>query len=129
MKIDIAPKYSVDIWIDNAEVLARGKRGEKGTNIKDHLVLDYDLLREMEYLQDKIIIPVQWNKVDSHIKSRTYKKGQVPQGNKFSIRLNEVVDRWAGEVREAVVNKPLSVTNPRIYHDPALIKVYSWICY
>ena len=57
--MNIAPNYSVDIWIDNAEVLERGKRGERGTNIKDHLVLDYDLLREMEYLQSKIIIPIQ----------------------------------------------------------------------
>jgi hypothetical protein len=29
MKIVIVPKYSVNIWIDNAEVLARGERGRK----------------------------------------------------------------------------------------------------
>ena len=50
MKLDTVPTYSVDLWIDNAEVLARGKGARKGTNIKDHLVLDYDLLREMAYL-------------------------------------------------------------------------------
>ena len=80
--------------------------------MKDHLVLNYDLLREVEYLQSKIINPIKWNKVDSHINTRKYKEGQTPQGDIFSIMLNEVVDKWVGEVREAVVSKPLAVTNP-----------------
>ena len=52
-----------------------------------------------------------------------YKKGQIPQGNKFSIQLNEMVDIWAGEVREPVVNKPLAVTNPQIYVDKSRVMV------
>ena len=87
------------------------------------MVLDYDLLREMEYLQSKIIMPMQWKKVDSHIKARKYKDGLTPQGDKFSIRPNEVVDIWAGEVCEAVANKPLEVANPQIYFDKSRVMV------
>ena len=32
------------------------------------------------------------DKVDSHIETRTYKKGRTPAGYKYSIHLKEVVD-------------------------------------
>ena len=33
----------VDRWIDSTEVLARGKKIKVKNNIKNHVVLDYDL--------------------------------------------------------------------------------------
>ena len=80
MRMEVTPKYSIDIWIDNVEVLAHEQRGEKVNNIKDHLVLDYDLLREMDCLQGKILIPIKWNKVNSHINIRTYRRDRNHRG-------------------------------------------------
>ena len=42
-----------------------------------------------------------WKKVDSHIETQVYKEGQSPAGDEVSIRLNKVVDVWAGDAREA----------------------------
>ena len=43
--------------------------------------------------------PLQWEKVDSHIEGRVFKDGVKPKGDEFSIRLNTVVDGWAGIAR------------------------------
>ena len=81
-------KFGVDIWIDNAEVLSRGINTKFKESIKGHLVLDYDMWRVMNMLQEKIVIPIRWNKVDSHIEEKVYVEGNKPAGNKSSIRLN-----------------------------------------
>ena len=93
-------KYQVTIWIDNAEVLARGEGKEYGNTIKSRMVLDYDMWTVMTMLQDKIQFKLKWEKVDSHIETRQYKDGATPKGDKYSIRLNKSVDAWAGEARE-----------------------------
>ena len=90
----------VVLWIDNAEVLARGRDGTEATEKRDPLVLDYDLMQVMAHLQDKIVMRIRWEKVDSHIATRVYKPGVKPKGDKFSIRLNQQVDVWAGNERE-----------------------------
>ena len=71
----------VTIWIDNAEVLARAGTRTVGDNINQHLVLDYDLWRVMNSLQDLISTPLKWEKVDSHIEGRVYKDGVTPKGD------------------------------------------------
>ena len=71
-----------------------------GDNIKNHLVLDYDLWRVMVGLIELIQTPIQWEKVDSHIEGKIFKEGTQPKGDKYSIRLNTVVDGWAGIARE-----------------------------
>ena len=93
-------KCQVTIWIDNAEVLARGEGKESGNTIKSRVVLDYDMWTVMAMLQDKIQFKLKWEKVDSHIKTRQYKDGATPNGDKYSIRLNKSVDAWAGEAIE-----------------------------
>ena len=40
MGLENMVKKEVSIWIDNAEVLSRGRRKEVGTSLKDHGVLD-----------------------------------------------------------------------------------------
>ena len=92
-------EMGVDIWIDNAEVLSRGNNTKYKDGIKDHLVLDYDMWSVMNMLQGKILIPLRWNKVDSHISERVYSEGTRPAGDEFSIRLNEVMDKWAEKAR------------------------------
>lgn len=71
-----------------------------GNNIKDHLVLDYDLWQTMMHILDLITIPLKGGKVDSHIKGKAFKEGIEPKGNKYS-RLNTVVDEWVGSARTA----------------------------
>ena len=63
-------------------------------------MLDYDLWRAMTRLQTKIKFKLIWDKVDSHIHTRTLKKGVLPNGDEYSIRLNEQADEWAGDIRE-----------------------------
>ena len=81
-------------------MLDRAKKREAGNNIKDHLVLDYDLWKAMDSLQELIHTPLRWEKVDSHIEGRVYKEGTSPKGDQYSIRLNGVVDEWAGLARK-----------------------------
>lgn len=50
-------------------------------------------------LQNRIKIGVRWKKVDSRLEARTYKDGQTPAVDEYSIRLNTVVYEWAGEAR------------------------------
>ncbi len=71
------------IWIDNAEVLSRGKGSKFKDNIKGHMALDYDLWRVMKMLQKKITIPLRWEKVDSHIETRVYAEGKIPKGENY----------------------------------------------
>ena len=93
----------VTIWIDNTEVLDRTKKNEVGDNINQHLVLDYDLWQAMDSLQASIHTPLKWEKVDSHIEGKVYKEGTSPKGDQCSIRLNMVVDEWAGVGRKSNV--------------------------
>ena len=86
--------------MDNTEVLRWEPRSTRGGKIKDTLVLDYDLWAEMEDLQRRLIFNIHWEKVDSHIHTRTYAPGVKPKGDKYSIRLNELVDGLSGNIRE-----------------------------
>ena len=45
-----------------------------GNTIKNHLVLDYDLWRVMVGLIELIQTPIQWEKVDSHIEGKIYRR-------------------------------------------------------
>ena len=91
----------ITIWIDNAEVLDRAQKWEAGDNIKDHLVLDYDLWQSLMSIQKLIHIPLKWEKVDSHIEGKVFKEVVEPKGDEYSIRLNTVADEWAGNARKA----------------------------
>ena len=51
-------------------------------------------------LQEKIKIKLKLNKVNSYIETRNYKEGVHPNGDAYSIRLNEHMDVWAGDTRE-----------------------------
>ena len=73
--------HRVNIWIDNTEVLSRGNHPEIKDSVKGNLLLDYDMLRVMNMLQGKIVIPIRWNKVDSHIKEKVYAEGDKPAGD------------------------------------------------
>ena len=43
------------------------------------------------FYKNKINMGIQWKKVDSHIETRTYKEGQTPAGDEYSIRLNTLI--------------------------------------
>ena len=103
---DTVQSVDVVIWLDNAEVLRRAQRSRRGKKIKDALVLDYDLWAEMEDLQRRLTFNIHWEKVDSHIHTRTYAPGVKPKGDKYSIRLNEFVDSLAGNIREEATLHP-----------------------
>ena len=103
---DTVQSVDVVIWLDNAEVLRRAQRSIRGKKIKDALVLDYDLWAEMEDLQRRLTFNIHWEKVDSHIHTRTYAPGVKPKGDKYSIRLNEFVDGLAGNIREEATLHP-----------------------
>ena len=47
---DNVKSIEVFIWLDNADVLRRARRSNRG-DIKDALTLDYDLWAEMEEIQ------------------------------------------------------------------------------
>ena len=49
----------ITIWIDNAEVLERAIKPTTHNNMKQHLVLDYDLWQVMISLQERIITPLK----------------------------------------------------------------------
>ena len=104
----VSSTYEVDIWIDNAEVLSRGQNTGYKDGIKGHLVLDYDMWSIMNMLQKKIVFTLRWNKVDSHIEDRIYAEGTKPSGDEFSIRLNEVMDKWAETARGGTDTPPQS---------------------
>ena len=80
-----ASTYPILIWIDNAEVLERARNPAVGDNIKNHMVLDYDLWRVMVGLIELIQTPIQWEKVNSHIEGKIFKEGTIPKGDKYSI--------------------------------------------
>ena len=44
---------------------------------------------------------MQWEKIDSHIEGKMYPVGVTPKGDQFCIRLNIVVNEWAGMDRSA----------------------------
>ena len=53
-----------------------------------------------EHAADAYQFKLNWEKDDSHIERWVYKSGARPCGNKYSIRLNKMVDIWAGGARE-----------------------------
>jgi hypothetical protein len=108
---DTVQDMDVSIWLDNAEVLRRAQRSSRCEKTKDVLVLDFDLWAEMEALVGRLKFNIHWEKVDSHIHTRTYAPGVKPKGDKYSIRLNEFVDALAGNIREEVDLHP--VLHPR----------------
>lgn len=72
--------YRVHIWLDNTNVLSRGKQGGKCSNVKTYLVLDYDFC-----------IDLQWHKVDSYIETKIIRgrggaKGQEPSIFTMKVR-------------------------------------------
>ena len=98
---DIVKADEIIIWLDNTKVLSWARRTGRGENIKELLVLDYDLWAEMEALQKQLHFPIQWKKVDTHISKRKYASGVQPKGGKYFIHLNEFMDGLAGSIREA----------------------------
>ena len=66
-------------------------------------MLDYDLCRVIQRLQELVTISLRWEKVDSRITNIVYKTGVKPKGNKFAIHLNKTVDKWAEQARETMV--------------------------
>ena len=56
-------------------------------------------------LQENIVIPIRWNKLDSHIEGKVYTEGVKPARDEFSIRLNIVMDQWTEDARRGM--KPL----------------------
>lgn len=81
--------YMVDIWIDNKEVISIGE----GSYLKVYLVIDYDVWRVMNMLQNIINMGIRWRKANSHIDTKTYKEGQTPVGDEFIDRLKTLVKR------------------------------------
>ena len=103
----MVPKtYGVDMWIDNTEVLSQDNTQKIKDGVKGHFVLDYDMWRVMNMLQEKIVTPLRWNKIDSNIEENVYAAGAKPDGDEFSIRLNIVVDQCAEEARKGVDSPP-----------------------
>ena len=48
------PDHRVEIWIENSEVLlVRGGKSKMGSDLKAHLVLDYNLWRLMNMVPEK----------------------------------------------------------------------------
>ena len=94
-------QHHITIWIDNAEVLNRGKIAQCDSNIKAHMVLDYDMWQVMNTLQQKINFQLIWEKVDSHIDTKVYKEGTKPKGDTLPIRLNK-------QVRESISKQDLT---------------------
>ena len=91
--------------------------------MKDHMVLDYDMWRLQNDIQQKLIIPLRWEKVDSHIEGRVYKEGQKPHGDEYSIRLNTVMDTWAENIRESVKGASKNSRNPQVWYKESQIMV------
>ena len=79
---DTVQDMDVSIWLDNAEVLHRAQRSSRCEKTKDVLVLDFDLWAEMEALAGRLKFNIHWEKVDSHIHTRTYAPGVKPKGDK-----------------------------------------------
>ena len=98
--IETPESYTIKIWIDNTDVLDGGATKRCGKTLKERMVIDYDLWMVIQSLQNKVKFKLAWHKVDSHIETRTYKHGAKPQGDAYSIRLNQRVDVWAGETRD-----------------------------
>jgi hypothetical protein len=114
-------KYTVKLWIDNAETLDRGGGKPFGKSLKDNLVLDFDLWKVMRMLQQRITFNLTWNKVDSHIESRKYAYGATPKGDECSIRLNQKVDKWAEEARVLGERLLGNEASPQYFYKPSTI--------
>ena len=56
------PQYAIYIWIENADVLSRAWSPTIGEHLKNYLVLDYDLWREMAKIQALIRLLLLWEK-------------------------------------------------------------------
>ena len=113
----------VIIWIDYAEVLQRGRERDIGHSMNNHMVLDYDMWRLQSILQEKLTIPLRWEKVDSHIEGMLYKEGQQPHGDELSIRLNTVMVKWAEHARETVARIYTNTRNPQVCYEESQVTV------
>ena len=90
--------FQVDLWIDNAEVIRRGRSQKIGEAWSDTLVLDFDMWKVTETIQSQIKFTLSWVKVDSHVKEKLKVNPQREiQGNEIAWRLNEAVDQLAGQ--------------------------------
>ena len=100
LQLTIKRSFTVIIWVDNVEVVRRGKRGTTDLAWRETLVLDYDLWNFTSHLQCTVNFNWSWEKVDSHI---TEKLKDDPtkelQGNPLAWRLNEAADKVAGVQR------------------------------
>ena len=80
-------RFCVQLWVDNAEVIRRGQE-LLPTYCNDTLVLDYDMWRLSNIVQDSLKYKLTWEKVDSHIEEKIRNNPQFkPKGNKLSWRL------------------------------------------
>ena len=94
-----------------------------GGNMKDRMVLDYDICQLQKTLTDKLRIPLRWENVDSRIEQNIYKDGQKPKGGEFSIMLNIVMDQWAEMARDEVTGAVISITNPQVWYQESKVMV------
>ena len=79
----------------------------------------------MEELQRRLVFNIHWEKVDSHIHTRSYAPGVKPKGDKYSIRLNEFLDGLAGNIREdAAVHPTLHPRQEFFYsHSQVMVRI------
>lgn len=92
--------FTVSLWVDNAEVVRRGKANIGALQWKDTIILDYDLWALSASIASVAPYSLTWEKVDSHIDSKLKEDPtRVLQGNKLAWRINEVADRLAEQQR------------------------------
>ena len=75
------------IYIDNSEVVRRGRNKVPTLGIKQQLVLDYDLWATTEQLQEALPCVIQWDWVKGHQTQGEGKKW------KLNVALNTFCDK------------------------------------
>ena len=94
LQVVLKMDFSVELWIDNAEVLQRMNQD----TVLDFMALDYDMWMASRVWEKRVSFQVEWRKVDSH-RERKLKEDptKVINGNPLAWRLNEAVDQLVGE--------------------------------
>ena len=91
--IDNEDLGEIIIWLENVEVFSRARRRHKGNTLQDTLVLDFHMWAEIKSPKVLIKFPIKWEKIYSHISTSTYQIGKMPNGGRYSIQLNEYIDK------------------------------------
>ena len=84
---------SLDIWIDNSEVVRRGQKHLPKLGIKQQLVLDYDMWATTHRLLQALSCKIQWKWVKGH------QQQQQKAPWKLEIDLNNFCDKKAESAR------------------------------